>query len=241
MKPKISIVIAAYNEERLLSKCLESLNAQSYPGEQYEIIVVDNGSQDKTSEIAKKFGSTVYLFTDVQGCGPTRRFGVSKAKAEIVAITDADCFLPENWLLMIEKAFDDQSLVCIGGKGVPKNKTLMSNLIFGFYNKFHILNHKFGKRILWGYNMAFRKTAYNAVGGFDPFLLSSDDWDLAFRLADKFGNKSVKYIPDLIAYSYGRKETDSKAFLRYAFNGIINYTLFVILGKKKAIPVFNVR
>ena len=64
---KISVVIAAFNEERLIGKCIEAVKNQTLSKEEYEILVVDNNSTDKTAEIAKKLGATVISYSQKQG------------------------------------------------------------------------------------------------------------------------------------------------------------------------------
>src|SRR3989344_6165738 len=98
MKPKISIIIPSYNEEKLLPRCLTALKNQNYPKENYEIMVLDNGSTDQTAQSAKKMGATVYLYTKVHKGGAILQFGAKKANAPIIAFTDADTKAPSDWL-----------------------------------------------------------------------------------------------------------------------------------------------
>jgi glycosyltransferase involved in cell wall biosynthesis len=93
--PLISVIIPAFNEEKFLGNCLFSLKNQDF--NDFEIIVVDNNSRDKTSKIAKKFG--VKLVSEKnQGAALARNRGAKEAKGEILAFTDADTILPKNWL-----------------------------------------------------------------------------------------------------------------------------------------------
>lgn len=241
MNIKISVVLASFNEEKLLPRCLESLNKQLYPKDKFEVILVDNGSTDKTAEIAKKAGIRYLHYTEIQGCGASRQFGAENAKGSIIAFTDPDTIVPNNWLEKIDKELSDPSIVCIGGQARPDKDSPMQNVLFGFYNLFHKTNHYLGKPIIWGFNMAIKKEQYNQVGGINKNLLSSDDWDLALRLRNKFGKQSIKYVPELIAFTSIRKNDKPSVFLKYAKNGVINYVDMVILGRIKARPVFNVR
>lgn len=86
--PSASIVVPARNEEKLLAQCLKSLLEQDYVGD-YEIIVVDNASTDRTAEIASGFGVKVVYEANV-GTGPARQCGLLEARGEIIAFTDAD-------------------------------------------------------------------------------------------------------------------------------------------------------
>ena len=94
--PVASVIVPAYNAAATLDRTLECLSAQEtqHP---YEVIVVDDGSDDGTAACARRFGVTV-LTGQHGGPGPARNLGVAKASGEIVAFTDADCFPRPNWL-----------------------------------------------------------------------------------------------------------------------------------------------
>ena len=103
--PQISVVVPAYNEEKYLPACLASLGRQTFRN--FEVIVVDNNSTDRTSEIAKSF--RVRLVKEkIQGMIPARERGFEVAKSEIIARTDADTVVPENWLSQIYEIFSKQ-------------------------------------------------------------------------------------------------------------------------------------
>jgi glycosyltransferase involved in cell wall biosynthesis len=92
-----SVVIPAYNEERYLPRCLESLRAQNYPAKEFEIIVVDNASTDATPDIARRFGARV-VYESAKGIAHARQRGFEAAQGEFIANTDADTAVPNNWL-----------------------------------------------------------------------------------------------------------------------------------------------
>src|SRR3989344_5752786 len=102
MSLKISVIIPAFNEEKLLGECLESLQKQTLAKDEYEVIVIDNGSTDKTSAIAKSMGVSVYYYIKERGPGAARAFGVTKAKGSILAFTDADTTVTPTWLETID-------------------------------------------------------------------------------------------------------------------------------------------
>jgi len=241
MSPKISVILAAYNEEKLLPRCLKTLQDQTYPRELFEVILVDNNSSDKTSQIGRQYGVKVVEYKDVQGCGPARKFGSKIARGEIFAFTDPDCIVPPNWLEKIDSQFMKNGVQLIGGKGMADRKDILIRFPFVIADWFYLLNNFFGKPLIWGYNMAVKKTAYDAIGGINIELLSSEDWDLAFRIHKKFGRGSVKYLRSLEVATYPRKQNNPKVLFRYFKNGVKNYIDYVILGKVKAIPIFNVR
>ena len=241
MNPKVSVVVVAYNEEKLIGAAVNALLKQTVSKETYEIIVVDNGSNDQTSKICTKLGVKPYYYDKIQGCGPSRAFGSEKAKGSIIAYTDADCRVPNDWIERIEALLQPSHIYMISGQGDPIEKTPATKIIFWFYDIFYRANHVFEKPLVWGYTMALKKSAYRAIGGFDKSLLSSEDWDLAIRIQKKFGKKSVRYFPDLRVLASTRKQNNAKILWRYGLDGIRNYINLIILGKRRAIPVFNVR
>lgn len=98
--PKVSVIIPTYNAERTLRQCLDSVMNQTYKN--YEVIVVDNGSVDKTKEVIgefqKKDGRIKYLFEARRGRGAARYAGEINAKGSVILTTDSDCIVPKNWI-----------------------------------------------------------------------------------------------------------------------------------------------
>jgi len=110
---KISVVIPAYNEERYLRRTIRSLKNQTLKAN--EIIVVDNGSTDKTKEVAESLGAKV-IIEKRKGVGFARRAGFEKALYDIIVTTDADTIFPKNWLSRIEKTFaENPRVIAVGG------------------------------------------------------------------------------------------------------------------------------
>ena len=102
MQRFFSIVIPAYNEERLIEKTLSHLKNIRYPAAAYEVVVVENGSTDSTLEKAKKFESANFtvFHSEEKGVSRARNFGGARCspKAEWLLILDADTFLEESFL-----------------------------------------------------------------------------------------------------------------------------------------------
>jgi glycosyltransferase involved in cell wall biosynthesis len=241
MNPRISVVIPAYNEEKYLPRCLEALKKQTFSQDKYEIIVVDNNSADKTSEVAKNYGVKVLLFTSQQGVSATRQYGVTHATAEIIAFTDADISVSKTWLEDIDKIMNNEHILCMGGSVYPREKTSYMQFLFWLYDMFLVVHQWWGKVLPWGSNMIVRKSALEAVGGFDPEIKSAEDWDVAVRIQKKFGKKAALYDASLMVLTETRKHSDPKVFARYLWAGVINYWNFIILGNTKMAKMIDVR
>src|SRR5207244_7067980 len=98
-QPKVSVVVASYNGARTLKTCLESLSQLNYSD--YEIILVDDGSTDNTSEVAKHYPAVRYIHQPNQGLSVARNTGIAAASGEIVAFTDSDCRADPDWLFYL--------------------------------------------------------------------------------------------------------------------------------------------
>ncbi len=225
-KPKISVVIPAFNEEKFLAKCLESLKNQDF--DDFEIIVVDNNSTDRTVEVAKKFGAIV-LFEKNQGVAFARQKGFLKAKGEIIASTDADTILPKNWLSKIFEEFKkDKDLVAFGGSCEFYSGPISARLASKFLLKPFLILDKFfsGGWNLMGCNMAIKKEAFLKIGGFNTNLKLNEDVEISFRL-----RKNGKVKVDLNF----KVKTSGRRFRHGLIFGILNYlptTIYRWLFKK---------
>src|ERR1035437_9351910 len=110
---KISVIIPAYNEEKYLSKTLEAILTQDYTD--FEVIVVDNASTDRTSDIAKSFSKVKVLFEGNKGTMWACERGRKQAIGEIIVRMDADCLPEKDWLSKGAAFFKDDKTVGVSG------------------------------------------------------------------------------------------------------------------------------
>lgn len=154
-QPLISIIIPAYNEGKYINRCLESLLAQSYKS--IEIIVIDDGSSDRTPDIVKKY--PVRLFKKNHGGpGAARNFGAIKAKGSILVFLDADMEFPEEFIGELVKP-----IIVEGAVGTLHVEERVAN-------PENILAKIRGKLTVNDFSMAYRavkKDIFMQVGGFD--------------------------------------------------------------------------
>lgn len=239
---KISVVIAAFNEERLIGKCIEAVKNQTFPKENYEVLVIDNNSTDKTAEIAKEHGATVLFYNKKQGAAFAKQFGVKNAKGEIIAITDADSMPDTDWLETIDRIMQNKKLMCIGGTVHSIDNAFVNLMLIIFDLIAKINQFVFGVSLVSGPNMAVRKQAFISIGGFNTALKTSDDWDFSIRIMKKFGRGSTLYTSDLHAITSPRKQKKFKIMISYLLAGFGNYFFMVLLRKSKSFGALaNVR
>lgn len=181
---KISVMIPVYNGEKTLEKCLSSVINQKYPN--YEVIVVDNNSTDKTKEIINKYSTSnkniKYIFEKKQGRGSARNAGINNSTGEIIVMTDSDCIVPINWLEEITKPIREESEQMVMGleENILNNywsKNIQTNndLFFKLQTKEEYINFIDTK------NFAI-KTSLIKKYMFDEKLKSLEDFDLFFRI-----------------------------------------------------------
>ncbi|WP_039915806.1 glycosyltransferase family 2 protein [Cellvibrio mixtus] len=177
--PSVSIIIPAFNEERYIADCLKSVQALDYPSELIEIIVVDNGSKDRTVEIARGFGVDVYVVPNVR-VGAVRNFGVSKSKGEMVAFLDGDCIPPVTWLTDALAYMEANNCDVVGGTCLLRaNPSWVETAwVINVDPKDDINGTLIGGSIL------LSKSLFLSVNGFDETLTAGEDSGLGHRLRE---------------------------------------------------------
>jgi glycosyltransferase involved in cell wall biosynthesis len=198
----ISVVIPAYNEERYLGQCLEALRTQTYPAEQFELIVVDNGSSDATALIAQCHGARV-VWEPMRGIGQARQSGVLAARGEIIAGTDADTIVPPHWLSHIAWRFAaDPALGGLYGPVRYMDGKSLDKLADHTINASMWLTAAVRRPCFSGNNWAARREAIWQAGGFNSALLAGEDLDFSMRL---YRVTRVDFDPQLAAHTSARR------------------------------------
>jgi len=194
----ISVVIIARNASSMIRDALDSLVFQSkHP---YEVIVVDAESTDDTQQIVKEYAAGhpfVKLYVEPGTRGEGRNFGVAKATGDIVAFVDSDAICNALWVDEMEKAFTSTGADVVAGKEVRLGYSGFTSL------KRVGMIHKGVDVTYPSVNLAYKKTVFEAVGGFDPWFKEAEEVDLNFRAVDA-GYKLV-YWPKAIVYHRARE------------------------------------
>ena len=182
---RFAVIIPAYNAEKTLSSCLESLAEQSVRKEDYEIIVVDDGSTDGTSKIAKGFNAN-HIFQTNKGPAAARNRGAREARGAIILFTDSDCVPEHNWIQEMVGPFSDADVV--GVKGTYKTRQKETAARFAqaeFEDRYDLLQKSSSIDMIDTYSAAFRKDVFLKMGGFDESfpVANNEDTDLSYRLA----------------------------------------------------------
>jgi len=116
--PKFSIIVPTYNRAHLITYSINSLLAQTYHN--VEIIVIDDGSTDKTKDILKPYMDRIkYCYQNNEGISSARNHGIKEATGEYIAFTDDDVIAEPDWLANIDKCFSENRCDAVGGMVLP--------------------------------------------------------------------------------------------------------------------------
>ena len=175
---RLSVIIPAYNEEKLLLETLRRIKAAlELLKSESELIIVDNASTDRTREIAESFGAWV-LTEPVKNIGAIRNTGARSAKGEVLVFFDADTFVPPPLLTAIDEKMRDPK--CFGGA---------VDVDYGKFERWWLRFMKSAWKF-WGpiFNMKqgaaqfCRKTVFEEIGGYDESIYLGEDIDIYWRL-----------------------------------------------------------
>lgn len=181
MTPSVSVVVPSYNEEAGIERCLASLADQTLPRNEYEVIVVDGNSKDRTRELAAPYADAVFVQTSPK-VGGARNDGVLAASAPLIATTDADCVLPRDWVERVRDDLGRDGVVLVYGTVRPIEATLKNRLSLGLANLFSALGYRTGRLYYTlGCNCAFRKDAFVRAGMYRT-IDAGDDLEIARRM-----------------------------------------------------------
>jgi len=214
----ISVVIPAYNEEKYIRNCLESIMKQTV--QPFEIIVVDNNSTDNTVKLAQSFKKVRVLHEPKQGIIPTRNTGFNAAKGDIIARTDADTIVPKNWIEHIQNLFITKGIDAVSGPSFYYDVPIKSHLFVAFF--FSISKLFFGHPILLGPNTALKSDVWQAVKNticLDDHVVH-EDLDLSIHIAQL--GKKIFYDRSLIVKCSARRiiHKPKSFFIEYTFRYI---------------------
>ena len=185
--PFISVIIPVFNDSESLQKCLKALENQTYSKSLYEVIVVDNGSDEDVKSVVCQFGQAFAAYESQPGSYAARNKGLSLAKGEIIAFTDADCIPNHDWLEKgVAKLLKFSNCGLVAGKielffknqDQPTAAELYDSIMMNFRQDEDIEKRKFGATA----NLFTFKSVIDNVGYFDDRLKSNGDLEWGHRV-----------------------------------------------------------
>lgn len=234
--PRMSCVVCTYRNPDLLRGVLVSLQQQTLSPDAYEVIVVDNNSQDDTESITRAFmqesGNIRYVLETRQGLGHARNAGIQAARAAIIAFTDDDAEVAPGWLEALLAVYDAQpDAWAVGGRvtglwQVPRPDWLTEDM------DGHLSLRDYGdemRPLVWperiiGVNCSFRRVVFEEIGAFvgglgrkGRVLLGHEDTEIQQRIHEM--GKLVYYTPDALVKHLVPAERATLDYFKRRFYG----------------------
>jgi cellulose synthase/poly-beta-1,6-N-acetylglucosamine synthase-like glycosyltransferase len=209
-QPTFSIVIPTYQRLPQLTALLQAISQLDYPKAQFEVIVVDDGSETFPDSLIDQFRAKLdvqLLKQNHAGPAAARNYGAGKARNQFVAFTDDDCTPAPDWLHKLAKHLSDDGNHAIGGQiinGLPDNiysssSQLLIDYLYAYYNQNQDSPHFFSSN-----NLTFPTELFLKVGGFNTTfpIAAGEDRELCDRWV-RTGYRLV-YIPEVVVYHHHR-------------------------------------
>lgn len=219
---KYSVIVPVYNGEKTLETCLNALKKQTVAKNEYEIIVIDDGSKDRSGDIAKAQADK-YFFQKNQGPATARNLGAKKAKGEIILFTDSDCEPQESWLEeMIRPFLENSEIVGVKGAYLTKQKNIMARFVqMEYENRYRFMKKYQYIDFIDTYAAAYKRDIFLKFGGFDSQfrIAMTEDTELSYRIANArykmiFNPKAIVYHSHPTSFFYYFKRKYRAAFWR---------------------------
>lgn len=219
--PLISVIIPLYNKEKFIAQTLKSVLSQTFSD--FEVLIIDDGSTDKSVAIAKEFADEriIFLSKENQGVSATRNLGIEKSSGKFIVFLDADDVWKNDFLEIIvslirnypeQKVFSTAIEIEIGNKIFPAEYSIPKNKNVQIVNYFEA---SLLQSAIFASGTVFEKSVFEKAGNFDISLQTEEDIDLWIRIGLKlpvvFSWKiGVKYSQDENGLSKGLKNISSK-------------------------------
>ncbi|MBW4668558.1 MAG: glycosyltransferase [Cyanomargarita calcarea GSE-NOS-MK-12-04C] len=251
----ISIIIPTLNRAESLNRTLKSLVAQNFPINNYETLVIDNGSKDETESVYEKNKyehpnhQIRYIYEPEPGLLSGRHRGALEAKGEILVFIDDDIEADVNWLQAIKESFDDSTVQIVGGRNLPDFEVEPPKWLEWFW-----IEHPYGKlcselslldfgdqvrdidaNYVWGLNFSIRKVALFELGGFHPDCIPKHlqcfqgDGETGLTQKAKLQGYRAIYQPNALVFHSVSQERMTYEYFdrRYFYQGVSDsYSFF---------------
>ena len=218
---RYSVIIPVYNRPDEADELLQSLTSQTL--KDFEVIVVEDGSERTCKEVVEKYSEQLdihYFMKKNSGPGPSRNYGVERAKGEYVLILDSDCVLPEGYLAAVEQELTTEPCDAFGGPDrAHESFTLVQKAISYSMTSFFTTGGirggktKMDKFYPRSFNMGVKREVYQKLGGFSKMRFG-EDIDFSYRLVEN--GHTTRLFSE--AWVWHKRRTDFDKFFKQVFN-----------------------
>lgn len=184
--PFVSVVIPVRDDTERLMLCLEALGNQTYPNDRYEVLVVDNGSKESLEPVVSRFVNAAVVREDQPGSYSARNKGLSLARGEIIAFTDADCIPVSTWIEKgVEKLLEVPGCGLVAGRIEVFYKNSERVNAIELYESVTVFRQQRTLEV-WQFgvtaNLFTFRSVFEDVGFFDDSLISGGDYEWSRRV-----------------------------------------------------------
>ena len=199
--PGVSIIVTTFNSELTISECLYSILELEYPKNLLEVIVIDGGSTDATTEYAKKF--PVKIMYSKLNPPAAYNLVLKNVKNEVIGLIDSDAKVEKSWLKKLVKYLNDPKVAGASGTVETWNKNELVPRVIGYE-----LNYRYSRlpntvERVATMNLLLKTEFIHEIGGFDETLPTQYDTDLGARLAE--AGFKIAFDPNAICYHFHRQ------------------------------------
>ncbi len=214
--PLVSVIVPVLDGERTIRDCLVALLRSDYPVERREIVVVDNGSRDRTAEIVGEY-PVVLLRQEQPGAAAARNRGAGASRGEILAFTDADCLVSTGWIRELVRSFESPAVGGVEGETVdycpvtPVERYAARRASYSYQFR---RRSPFAPYVVTA-NAAFRRQVFERIGGFDSRFprAGGEDIDFTWQFLDRTGLE-LRYNPRAVVFH--RHRSTVRGFFKQA-------------------------
>lgn len=218
---KVSVIIPTYNCAKFICEAIDSVLTQTY--RDFEIIVIDDGSNDNTADLLKKYGNNIirYIYQKNEGLSAARNRGICESTGEYIAFLDSDdCWLPQKLAIQLNAAEEDRTigLVACYMQTIDENSILLPNI-----KPQKIAGENFDDAFRYGSpapsTFVVQKKCILDIGLFDRCLCMFEDLDFYLRISQKF---KIRVLSDIL----GKYRISSQNMTKNAYQVYQNRIVF---------------
>jgi len=214
-----SIIIPTFNEEKFIPKLLTDLSNQTFKN--FEVIIVDRLSQDKTKKVIDQYKSKlklIFFFTNIKNVAGQRNFGAKKAQGQYLIFLDADVRISKGFLKKVNQYINKNKGLVFIPFIAPEKKYKKYQPFFDLVNLIVEFTQKLPKKFSLGGSIIIEKNLFSLIGGFDESLFISEDHELIQRVS-KWGVITKFIKSGKVCFSLRRmeKEGEIKFLSKYFF------------------------
>ena len=196
--PRIAVIVPAYQAEGCVVRAVEALLDQTLGRDAYEVVVVDDGSSDRTAEVAGAAGARVLRQANA-GAAAARNHGVRETTADVLVFTDADCEPARDFLERLIAPLDDAAVDGAKGTYLTRQTEVVARLVQLEYESRYAVTRRAEARdgkidFVETYASAFRRGVFERAGGFDDRIRMVEDQEFSFRAAAH--GATMRFVPE---------------------------------------------